>query len=87
MYSNHRERPYLGTLLLLHWMKIKTIRILDNNETVRTSIISNPKSSCLFDYLLLFLGNEPCRYDRNRFRKENKAIAQEYKELLLVTKP
>jgi (p)ppGpp synthase/HD superfamily hydrolase len=28
--------------------------------------------------------NEPCRYDRNRF-KENKAIAQEYKELLRIS--
>jgi hypothetical protein len=26
---------------------------------------------------------KPCRYDRNRYRKENKAIAQEYKELLI----
>jgi hypothetical protein len=28
---------------------------------------------------------KPCRYDRNRYRKENKAIAQEYKELLRIS--
>jgi hypothetical protein len=36
-------------------------------------------------HLRVILNDEPCRYDRNRYRKENKAIAQEYKELLRIS--
>jgi hypothetical protein len=43
------------------------------------------KSTSIIHILELFLNDEPCRYDRNRYRKENKAIAQEYKELLRIS--
>jgi hypothetical protein len=52
----------------------------------RTSIIFRIlKSSCLFDYLLLFLEMNHAVMTEIDFKKRKQAIAQEYKELLRIS--